>query len=150
MTDGSLRSVGALVALAGVGVAGYLTWSHYADTSVICVAGGECEKVQSSEYAFVLGIPVAALGLAAYATVLALLAWDAPVARLAASAIAFTGLLFSLYLLALQLFVIDAICTWCLVNDVVVAPALALVTALRLRSSEPDGGPSGQPDPGSP
>jgi uncharacterized membrane protein len=142
--------VGALVALTGAVVAGYLTWSHYADTSVICVAGGDCEKVQSSEYAFVLGIPVALLGLGAYAAVLTLLAWDVPVARLAASAVAFTGLLFSLYLLALQLFVIDAVCTWCLVNDVVVAPALALVTALRLRSSEPDGEPSGQPDPGSP
>lgn len=150
MTDGSLRSVGALVALAGAGVAGYLTWSHYADASVICVAGGDCEKVQTSEYAFVLGIPVAALGLAAYAAILALLAWDAPLARLAASAIALTGLLFSLYLLALQLFVIDAVCTWCLVNDVVVAPALALVTALRLRSSGPDGEPSGQPGPVSP
>ena len=39
-----------------------------------------------------------------------------------------------MYLLALQLFVIDAVCAWCLVNDVVVAPLLAVLTALRLRS----------------
>ena len=48
--------------------------------------------------------------------------------------IAFVGLAFSLYLLVLQLFVIDAVCTWCVVNDVVVAPLLAVVTALRLRT----------------
>jgi len=34
----------------------------------------------------------------------------------------------------LRLFVIEAICIWCLVNDVVVAPALAVLTGLRLRS----------------
>ncbi|HSI98701.1 MAG TPA: vitamin K epoxide reductase family protein [Gaiellaceae bacterium] len=134
MSDRVLRPAAALVALAGLGVAGYLTWAHYADASVICVAGGGCETVQSSEYAEVAGVPVAVLGVAAYATILALVVWDAPIARLAASMLALVGLVFSLYLLALQLFVIDAICIWCVVNDVVVAPLLAVTTALRLRS----------------
>ena len=40
----------------------------------------------------------------------------------------------SVYLLVLQLFVIDAVCSWCVANDVVIAPALALLTGLRLRS----------------
>lgn len=128
-----LRAAAGLVALAGAGIAGYLAWSHYADASVLCVAGAECEAVQSSEYAFIAGIPVAVLGLAAYATILALIAWDAPVARLAAAAFALVGLLFGLYLLVVQLVVIDAVCSWCLANDVVVAPALALLTGLRLR-----------------
>ena len=65
---------------------------------------------------------------------LGLIAWDAPTARLGAATLALVGLLFSLYLLALQLFVIDAICVWCMVNDVVIAPLLAVLTALRLRS----------------
>jgi uncharacterized membrane protein len=121
-------------ALAGTAVAGYLTWAHYADVSVICVAGGSCEAVQSSSYAKIAGVPVAALGLGAYGTILALVVWDAPVARLAAATIALAGLLFSMYLLVVQLFVIDAICVWCLVNDVVIAPALAVLTGLRLRS----------------
>jgi uncharacterized membrane protein len=122
------------VALAGAAVAGYLTWAHFADTSVVCAVGGGCEKVQESRYAEIAGVPVALLGLVGYAAILALIAWDAPVARLGAAALAFTGLLFSLYLLALQLFVIDALCTWCVVNDVVIAPALAVLTALRLRA----------------
>jgi uncharacterized membrane protein len=134
VTDGALRIAAALVALAGVAVAGYLTWAHFADSPVVCVAGGGCETVQDSKYAAIAGIPVAVLGLAAYTAILALIAWDAPVARLSAAAIALIGLLFSAYLLALQLFVIDAICVWCVANDVVIAPALALLTGLRLRS----------------
>ena len=134
MSDLGLRLAAALVALAGTAVAGYLTWAHYADASVICVAGGGCESVQSSSYAKIAWAPVAALGLGAYATILALLVWDAPLARLAAATIALAGLLFSIYLLVVQLFVIDAICVWCLANDVVIAPALAVLTGLRLRS----------------
>ena len=134
MNDSALRLAAALVALAGVGVAGYLTWAHYADSAVICVTGGGCETVQESDYAEIAGVPVALLGLVAYAIVLALIAWDAPMARLGAATLAFVGLMFSGYLLILQVFVIDALCTWCVINDVVIAPALAMLTALRLRS----------------
>ena len=134
MSDRFLRFTAAAVALAGVAVAGYLTWAHYGDGSVVCVVGGGCEEVQSSEYASIVGIPVALLGLCAYATVLALVAWDSPGARLAAAAIALVGLLFSTYLLVVQLVVIDAICAWCLANDVLIAPALAVLTGLRLRA----------------
>lgn len=130
-----LRPLAALVALAGVAVAGYLTWSRLGDGSVVCPIGGGCEAVQESEYAELVGIPVALVGLVAYVVVLGLIAWDAPYARLAAAALALVGLVFSGYLLVVQLFVIDAVCVWCLANDVVIAPALAVVTSLRLRST---------------
>ena len=134
MTDRALRLAAAIMALAGVGVAGYLTWVHFDDAALVCVAGGGCETVQESGYAEIAGVPVAALGLVAYSIVLGFVAWDSPSARLAAATIALVGLLFSMYLLVLQLFVIDAVCVWCMVNDVVIAPLLALLTALRLRS----------------
>jgi uncharacterized membrane protein len=134
LSDRTLRIAAALVTVAGIGVAGYLTWAHFADESVICVQGGGCETVQESEYAEIAGIPVAALGLVAYLTMLGLLVWDAPVARLSAATLALVGLLFSAYLVILQLFVIDAVCVWCMTNDVVIAPALALLTVLRLRA----------------
>ena len=135
MSDRALRLAAAIVALAGIAVAGYLSWAHYAHSAVVCIAGGGCETVQESDYAAIAGVPVAVLGLIAYAVILALIAWDAPIARLSAATIALMGLLFGAYLLALQLFVIDAICVWCLANDVLIAPALAVLTALRLRSS---------------
>jgi uncharacterized membrane protein len=134
LSDRTLRLCAGLVALGGVGVAGYLTWAHFADSTVLCVAGGGCETVQESEYAEIAGIPVALLGLGSYVTILALVVWDSVGARLAAASFAFLGLLFSLYLLVLQLFVIEAVCIWCMANDVVIAPALAVLTALRLRS----------------
>ena len=134
MSDRSLRVAAILVTLAGIGVAGYLSWAHFADESVICVQGGGCETVQQSSYSEIAGIPVAALGLAAYATMLVLLVWDAPVARLSAATLALVGLAFSAYLAVVQLFVIDAVCVWCMANDLVIAPALVVLTLLRLRT----------------
>ncbi|HYI73724.1 MAG TPA: vitamin K epoxide reductase family protein [Gaiellaceae bacterium] len=134
MSDRTLRVAAGIVALAGLALAAYLTWVHFDDAALVCVAGGGCETVQKSEYAEIAGIPVALLGLGAYAAILGLVAWDSPNARLGAATVALVGVLFSTYLLALQLFVIDAVCAWCLVNDVVVAPLLAVLTALRLRS----------------
>jgi uncharacterized membrane protein len=135
LSERALRLAAAIVALAGLAIAAYLSWAHYADSAVVCVAGGGCETVQESDYAAIAGVPVAVLGLIAYAVILALIAWDAPIARLSAAMIALMGFFFSAYLLALQLFVIDAICVWCLANDVLIAPTLAILTALRLRSS---------------
>jgi uncharacterized membrane protein len=134
LSDRGLRIAAVLVTLAGIVIAGYLTWAHFADQSVVCVQGGGCEEVQESSYSEIAGIPVAALGLAAYLTMLALLVWDAPVARLSAATLALLGLFFSAYLVVVQLFVIDAVCVWCMANDLVVAPALAILTLLRLRS----------------
>jgi uncharacterized membrane protein len=135
LSDRALRVLAALVAAAGIAVAGYLTWSHFGDGSVVCpVGGGGCETVQESEYAEIAGAPVALLGLIAYVVLLALVAWDTPHARLAAAALALIGAVFSGYLLVVQLVVIDAVCVWCLANDVVVAPALAVLTGLRLRA----------------
>ena len=134
MSDRRLRLVAALVALAGILVAGYLTRAHYGDGSLVCPVGGGCETVQESEYAELAGVPVALLGLVAYAVLLALILWDTPLARLGAAALALTGLLFSAFLLVVQAFVIEAFCIWCLANDVLIAPALALLTGLRLRT----------------
>ena len=134
MSDRTLRAAAGLVALAGIGVAAYLTWVHYDEGALVCVAGGGCETVQQSSYAEIAGLPVALLGLVSYTIVLGLIVWDTPYARLGAAALAFVGLAFSVYLLVLQLFVIDAVCIWCAVNDVLIAPALAVLTALRLRT----------------
>jgi uncharacterized membrane protein len=134
LSDRTLRAAAGLVALAGIGVAAYLTWVHYDEGALVCVSGGGCETVQQSSYAEIAGLPVALLGLVTYVTVLGLIVWDTPYARLGAASLAFVGLAFSVYLLVLQLFVIDAVCVWCLANDVLIAPALAVLTALRLRT----------------
>ncbi len=69
-----LRAGIALAALVGLGIAAYLTYVHYAGLHPLCLASGGCEKVQSSRYAKLGGIPVATLGLAGYAGILGSLA----------------------------------------------------------------------------
>ena len=134
MSDRTLRALAAAIAVAGLGVAAYLTWAHYADSQVVCVAGGGCETVQESEYSEIAGIPVALLGLLSYSVILGFVLWDSQSARLGAATLALVGVMFAVYLIVVQLFVIDAVCVWCMVNDVLIAPALAVVTALRLRT----------------
>jgi uncharacterized membrane protein len=143
VSDRALRAAIVAVAAAGLALASYLTWVHYDEHLLICTGGGGCEAVQESKYATLAGMPVALLGMIAYGIVLGLVAWDTPLARAVAAVLGLAALAFAAYLLVLQAFVIDAWCGWCLVNDLVLVPALAaLATARIVRSSEPGGGAS--------
>jgi len=133
MSDRALRIGVAVVALAGVALAGYLTYVHYQPEALICTAGGGCETVQDSSYAELFGVPVALLGLLSYVAVLVLVVWDSELARTLAAAVALTAVGFVVYLVTLQAFVIDAWCIWCLVNDLVLVPLLAVLTVWRVR-----------------
>lgn len=112
MSDRALRLTVAGLAAVGVAVAAYLTYTRYAETTIVCTTGG-CEAVQSSEYAELMGIPVAVLGLAAYVFLLCTAFFTLELARLAGAVAAVAGALFAVYLLFAQLFVIDAVCQWC-------------------------------------
>lgn len=120
----------ALLALAGIGMSAYLTMTHFADKPIVCAGLGSCATVQDSEYATFLGMPVALLGLGAYATIgaLALLAPRFSWAAIAAFGVAFGGLLYSVYLTYIELAVIDAICLWCVGSAI----NITLITALTL------------------
>lgn len=137
MSDRTLRLGLIVVSVAGVAVAAYLTYVHYQPDSLICTGGGGCEKVQDSTYSVLAGIPVAVLGLGTWLAALALAVWDSELARTLLAALAVIALAFALYLVVLQLFVIDAICVWCMVNDLVLVPLLAVLALLRLRTSSP-------------
>jgi uncharacterized membrane protein len=139
VSDRLLRLAIVVVALSGVALAGYLTYVHYEPAALVCTEGGGCEKVQDSEYATIVGLPVAMLGLGAYLAVLVLVIWDTPTARALTAALALGALAFAAYLIAVQAFAIEAWCAWCLVNDLVLVPLLALLSVLRLRSA-PAGG----------
>jgi uncharacterized membrane protein len=135
LSDRAVRLAIAVVTAAGLAVAAYLTYVHYRPEALVCTSSGGCETVQQSEYATLAGIPVALLGLLAYAAVLVLVAVDTPTARLLTAVLAVSAVGFAVYLVALQAFVIDAWCVWCLLNDVVVVPLLAALSLLRLRTT---------------
>jgi uncharacterized membrane protein len=131
-----LRSAIAVGAIVGGAIAAYLTVVHYAHISPVCTTGG-CEKVQRSSYAEVAGIPVAVLGLVAYAGVLLTAAVRGVPAALAGAVIGVSGTAFSGYLLWAQIARIHAICQWCIGNDVVIAVVAVLCVARALTEPEP-------------
>ncbi len=105
MTDRTLRGAIAALALAGVAITSYLVYARYSGTRLACTTGG-CETVQHSRYAKAAGIPVAVLGLAAYAAVLATTLSARIEAAAAGAAIVLAGLAFGIYLIVIQVAVI--------------------------------------------
>jgi uncharacterized membrane protein len=126
-----LRAAIAGLALAGAGVAAYLVYARYAHVQIACSTGG-CETVQHSKYAKLAGVPVAVLGLGAYVAIFVTALWARVEAAAFGTAIALGGLVFAVYLIVVQVAVIDAICQWCLASDAILL-LLALACAERLR-----------------
>jgi uncharacterized membrane protein len=137
MTERRLRIAIAVLSLAGLGVAGYLTWVHYADLEPICAGGsGGCERVQNSDYAELAGVPVALLGVVGYAAILGSLALPGEAGRFAGALLALAGFGFSAYLTYVELFEIDAVCQWCVASAVIMT-ALAALTSMRVLAAPP-------------
>ena len=126
-----LRGAIAVLAIAGAGVAAYLVYARYTGIRLACTTGG-CETVQHSKYAKLAGIPVAVLGLTAYVAVFLTAFWDRIEAAAIGAAIVLGGLAFGVYLIVIQVALIDAICQWCLASDAILF-LLALACAERLR-----------------
>jgi uncharacterized membrane protein len=128
-----LRTAVGVLALVGLGSPAISPILRYAGGSPYCVAGGGgCEQVRQSEYAKLAGTPVAVLGLAAYAALLVTVLLPGPTAAGAGAGIALSGAAFSAWLLYAQLALIDAVCQWCVANDIVITLA-AIAAVWRLR-----------------
>ena len=111
----------ALLALVGAFVALYLTLYKIGVIGVLSCNIGSCESVNTSRWATFMGLPVAAWGLGTYMVILVLaLAGLQGVAprqtAWATAAITAWGVLFSAWLTYLELFVIHAICMWCVIS----------------------------------
>ena len=125
-----MRRAIATVALLGLAISAYLTWVHYAGIEPVCTGISDCERVQTSSYAELVGIPVALLGVLGYAALLVSLRGPVELtALLAYVAVAFSG-----YLTWAELFRIDAICQWCVASALasVAIAVLATLNALRV------------------
>ena len=99
----------------------YLAVKHYAGTSLNCsVLFGDCEKVTTSKYSMVAGVPLALIGAIYYFTIfilsVAYLDTKHKKIIIIASYLTATGFLASVYFVFLQLFIIKAICPYCMVS----------------------------------
>lgn len=135
MSERTVRLASAVLAAVGTAITAYMLYVRQTEGVLVCSTGG-CETVQSSAYAEVLGVPVAALGLVGFVGLLLASLAGGEWARLTQATLALTAVGFSAYLLYIQVAVIDAICQWCLATDVLTA-LIAALALLRLRLGAP-------------
>jgi uncharacterized membrane protein len=125
-----LYIVAALLSLFGLVDALYLTVEHVTGKTVQCTIISGCSEVLSSPYAVVAGIPLAAIGAAAYFAVFSLATLAAFGYRAAGTLLTplITAMFFvSLWLIYLQAFVIREFCQYCLFSAAITTGLLAIV-----------------------
>lgn len=123
----------AVLSLLGIADALYLTIEHLTGQTVRCTILSGCSEVLSSQYAVVAGIPLAAVGAAAYFTVfsLAVLAlFGYRIAGKILTPLVIAMFFVSVWLFYLQAFVIRQFCQYCLFSAAITTCLLVLVLSL--------------------
>lgn len=136
-TSGVVALVASVLALA---ISAYLTAEHYnASLTLACPETGtiNCQKVTTSTYSVIAGVPVAVLGLVYFVGMTVLLALPArrreiEVLRLLGAS---AGVLMVFYLVYVELFQVNAICLWCTAVHVLTVVMFAAVLWRRAGAS---------------
>ena len=128
------------IALAGLAIATYLFVVRVLGEAPACGPVKGCDTVAASEYATVAGIPVALFGVA-FSIVLvgACLAWWRRADRRAlyvAYGLGLAGIIAVVYLTYLELFVIEAICVWCVSYAVTIVAGWVGAAAAAWRTTD--------------
>ncbi|MES2953297.1 MAG: vitamin K epoxide reductase family protein [Patescibacteria group bacterium] len=108
----------AVAAFIGFLDATFLTVEHYAGLSLPCITGAACDLVTKSVYSTIGPVPISLLGALYYLTFLLLAVYviqtgSERIARMA-YLLSWSGFLISILLVSLQLFVLYAICIYCM------------------------------------
>ncbi len=124
--------------LAGIGVAGiaisiYLTSVHYAKTPLVCSTSGvvNCERVLSSSYSSLAGVPISVGGIAWFAVtlLLAVLSLRSPEPTFLQPAQVLWGLLGLVTvfdLVGVEAVALGVLCAWCTALHVLIVAALGI------------------------
>ena len=135
----------ASVGLSGLGIfiSGYLVTKRFTGGSLACSRWAQCDVVNNSVYSQFYGVPVSVLGLAGYLLLLALALaalWTTGCAQrrilLLSLVLSVGGVGFSVYLTYLEIYVIEALCAWCVASAIVIT-LLAIITAVTIRLGAP-------------
>lgn len=127
----TLRRIAGALGLLGLAIATYISIVEAGGGSPVCVAGSTgCSTVAESDYAELAGINVAFIGVVGYLSILATVLIGSDLGRAGGLLFSLVGFGFSVYLTYLELFVIEAICQWCVASAVVMT-ALFVVCLLR-------------------
>jgi uncharacterized membrane protein len=135
------RQAIALLALVGFCIALYLWFYKIGIIGKLQCGSGSCEFVQTSRYGALFGVPVAFYGVVGYAVIFAVAIAGLQPAQLArrwpTTALALLsagGVLFTLYLTGIELFVLHAICRWCVGSALVVTAIAAIAVPAGIRA----------------
>lgn len=123
----TLRMLQLVLIAAGIFVSGYLTYVKATGVAMACVQGSafNCDRVQNSAYSEMFGIPIAYMGLALYLVLGAIILLEQRVSlfaeygQLMLLGLSVFGWLFSMYLVYVQFFVLEALCPWCLAHEAI-------------------------------
>jgi uncharacterized membrane protein len=128
----ALYTIAAIVSLAGLADAAYLTVQALTGETLVCGGSPDCFRVLGSSYARVAGIPVAAFGCLAYFCAFSLATFAAFAYSRAGSLLTFlvaAMFLVTLWFLYVQAFVLHAYCRYCLLSAAVTFLLAGLVIA---------------------
>lgn len=124
-----------ILSFVGFAIATYISNKKSAKKPLMCRKPGDCNDVVNSTYATFLGFPVVELGKRYYMTLgvvsailLVLPGFRSPSLMIALVFVTLSGLLFSLYLVGVQVFAIKKFCMWCMGSATVAL--LLFMTAL--------------------
>ena len=129
-------------ALIGLADSIYLTWIKLAHREALCLPGiGDCETVNTSRYAQILGVPIALLGTLAYLAIILLvlledrrvisLSFKKETCTMAVFGISLFGLLYSIYLTYIEIAVLHAVCPFCVISAAAIL-AIFIANLVRL------------------
>ncbi len=127
-----LSTIAAVISLAGLADATYLTVTHLTGDDLVCGSPGGCSAVLGSVYASVAGIPTAAFGALAYFVAFSsatLAAFGYARARTLLMLVVMAMFGATLWLLYVQAFILHAFCPFCLLSAALVFLLAGIVVA---------------------
>ena len=122
--------------------AAYLLIYKLTSTQAMCLGSGECSTVNSSRYSEINGIPVSLLGLLAYLAIIGLHALETRShffeqnGNLLVFGLSLIGVLFSVYLTYVELYIIHAVCPFCVASAILIAVIFILAIIRLIRQTD--------------
>lgn len=143
--DRNLRLAATILALIGFVDSLYLTIIKLTNNKALCLEGvGDCWTVNMSVYSELAGIPISVLGMGAYLVLIALLFLETkgdfwknnnPILFFG---VALAGTIYSAYLTYVEIYVIKAICPFCVISAVVILTLLVISIVRLIHSNQTD------------
>jgi len=122
-----------VLSLSGILISLYLTYTYYSTSGFsFCITGQDCEIVKESAYSSMMGIPVALIGVIGYIaiTIVTLFTFTKKRKWMMLFVLSTTGVAFSAYLTYIELFRINAVCSYCVLSAVLMVVILLLVLSM--------------------